>query len=88
MGACMQAELQNRERGIGADMFFLQSLLVSPNRFRPYNELNGMKMEHEHNVLYNKILSCCLDINDLRDKLSVPAVLARINKPGPFRISG
>jgi hypothetical protein len=84
----MQAERQNRERGISADMFFLQSLLVSPNRFRPCNEINGIKMEHEHNVLFNKILSCCLDINDLRDKLSVPALLARINKPETFQISG
>lgn len=61
----VQEGQENLQKGIGADTFFINSLLVSPNRFRPFNEVNGMKTEHEHNVLYQKILKACLDIHDL-----------------------
>lgn len=37
-------------------MFFIQSLLVPPSRFRPPNKVNGLLLEHTQNVLYSKVL--------------------------------
>ena len=48
-----------------ADMFFLQTLLVAPNRFRPMSVLNDQKYEHVHNIVLGKVLKTCLDIADL-----------------------
>lgn len=67
--------MQGGKKGVGPDMFFLQALLVSPNRFRPFNEIGGTQTEHEHNVLYVRILKACLDINDLKSRRCAPASL-------------
>ena len=68
----LQGRGRDARQGIGPGMFFIQVLLVSPNRFRPFNEVNGMKTEHEHNVLYQKILKASLDIHDLRSRRCAP----------------
>lgn len=48
-----------------ADVFFIRSCLVPPNRFRPMSEMNGMKFQHSHNVILVKVLQSVLDLNDL-----------------------
>jgi hypothetical protein len=48
-----------------ADMFFVQSVLVAPNKFRPFSVMAEVKYEHTQNVILVKVLKACLDIFDL-----------------------
>ena len=52
-----------------ADLFFVHSVLVTPNKFRPVSVMNGTKFEHPHNVILVKVLKACLDIYDLHGGL-------------------
>jgi hypothetical protein len=50
---------------VHADIFFVQTLLVPPNKFRPMSMLNGTRYEHAHTVILGKVLKSCLDLADL-----------------------
>lgn len=53
---------------MGWSDFFLEAVLVPPNRFRPPNKLQGTIMEHPMNVLYVDLLQANMNLmNVLRD---------------------
>eukprot|EP00250_Pteridium_aquilinum_P003381 c13694_g1_i1 orf=235-4305(+) len=52
----------------GSSDFFLESVLVPPNRFRPPNKMQGTILEHPMNVLYADLLQANMNLmNVLRD---------------------
>jgi DNA-directed RNA polymerase I subunit RPA1 len=40
----------------GSSMFFVESILVTPNRFRPANMMDGKLIEHPQNIFYGRML--------------------------------
>jgi hypothetical protein len=73
----VQAEaLENGANAAGteveaADMFFVRSVLVTPNKFRPFSVMAEIKYEHSQNVILVKVLKACLDIFDLHGAVQV-----------------
>jgi hypothetical protein len=64
--------LAPRRRGHASSdpgLFFIHSVLVPPNKFRPVSVMNDTKYEHAHNVILVKVLKACLDIYDLRSSV-------------------
>ncbi|KAI5064715.1 hypothetical protein GOP47_0019410 [Adiantum capillus-veneris] len=58
----------SNEAFLGSSDFFLEAVLVPPNRFRPPNRLQGVMMEHPMNVLYADLLQANMNLmNVLRD---------------------
>eukprot|EP00850_Spirogloea_muscicola_P015142 SM000113S24098 [mRNA] locus=s113:326320:337241:- [translate_table: standard] len=45
--------------------FFLQALLVPPNRFRPVNKVNDSVLEHPQNVYFGKILQMNMVLTEI-----------------------
>lgn len=45
--------------------FFIETLLVTPNRFRPESLMNGQVYLHGHTVLYTKIIQINQEIKEL-----------------------
>jgi DNA-directed RNA polymerase beta' subunit len=55
---------------IAADMFFLDTLLVPPSKFRPENMTSGSSItEHSKNTLYRNILAQCENIRQIHDEI-------------------
>ncbi|KAF7197420.1 DNA-directed RNA polymerase I subunit rpa1 [Pseudocercospora fuligena] len=62
---------QDRRKGLSADMFFLQTLLVPPNRFRPEaRQGDGAISEALENGAYRSILQNCDTITEIQRELS------------------
>ncbi|KAH7314988.1 hypothetical protein KP509_21G029700 [Ceratopteris richardii] len=62
--------------------FFLEAVLVPPNRFRPPNRLQDALMEHPMNILYTDLIQANMNlVNVLRDgsTKSEPVPFASIN---------
>ena len=57
---------------VNADLFFITTLLVPPNKFRPISVLGDQKYEHSHNTILSKALESVLAINDLNSKGTGP----------------
>ncbi|XP_024394449.1 DNA-directed RNA polymerase I subunit 1 [Physcomitrium patens] len=47
-----------------ASMFFLQTLLVTPNKFRPPNIMNGDVLEHPQNIFYGRIIRANIAVTE------------------------
>ena len=45
--------------GSQASSFFLQTLAVPPNRFRPMSVMDGVTKEHQQNIAYGRIAKAC-----------------------------
>ena len=55
---------------IAADMFFLDTLLVPPSKFRPENATSATSItEHSKNTLYRNILAQCENIRQIHDEI-------------------
>jgi DNA-directed RNA polymerase I subunit RPA1 len=55
---------------IAADMFFLDTLLVPPSKYRPENMTSGTSItEHSKNTLYRNILAQCENIRQIHDEI-------------------
>ncbi|GMH40745.1 hypothetical protein BSKO_08649 [Bryopsis sp. KO-2023] len=50
----------------GYKAFFLKTVAVVPNRFRPPSFASGMMTEHHHSASLSKIVTLCMDIRDLK----------------------
>lgn len=62
---------EKRATPITADMFFLQTLLVSPNKYRPVAITGGGDAtESPRNNLYKQIMTCCDSIAQIYSELS------------------
>ncbi|KAL3691839.1 hypothetical protein R1sor_005490 [Riccia sorocarpa] len=48
----------------GSDMFFLRTLLVTPNRFRPPNRMNDQVLEHPQNVMYSRVIQTNISLTE------------------------
>ncbi|KAF2664810.1 beta and beta-prime subunits of DNA dependent RNA-polymerase [Microthyrium microscopicum] len=56
---------------LSADMFFIDTILVPPNRFRPENPGDGDAVtEHARNNLFKAILSCITSIQQIHQEMS------------------
>lgn len=51
--------------GNGQSMFFLETILVTPNRFRPENKLGDMTFLHGHTVELTKLLQLNQELRDM-----------------------
>ncbi|XP_065855362.1 DNA-directed RNA polymerase I subunit 1 [Euphorbia lathyris] len=63
------------EKKIGPGMFFLETILVPPIKFRPPSKGGDAVMEHPHTVLLSKVLQCNLSLRDAhinKEKSKVP----------------
>jgi DNA-directed RNA polymerase I subunit RPA1 len=52
-------------RSNGSDMFFLEVIPVTPNRFRPENKLGDQTFLHGHTVVLTKILQLNLELRTM-----------------------
>lgn len=51
-----QGAMDGREcAAADADMFFIHTVLVPPNKFRPVSEMDGATFEHPQNVIMSKV---------------------------------
>jgi hypothetical protein len=46
-------------------MFFLDTIVVTPNRFRPENKMGDMTYLHGHTVALTKILQLNMELRNL-----------------------
>ncbi|PSC74762.1 beta and beta-prime subunits of DNA dependent RNA-polymerase [Micractinium conductrix] len=60
--AVAAARAAGRQRAQGYQEFFIQTVPVAPNRFRPVNHVGEMVYEHPQNVLLVKLLNANLDL--------------------------
>lgn len=58
-----EEEVNNKSNG--ASDFFLDAVLVPPNRFRPPTRIQGSIMEHPMNVLYAQLIQSNMKVMDL-----------------------
>ena len=56
---------------VSADMFFIKTLLVPPNKYRPSMKTgNDQVTESQDNTLYKQILNTCQVLNQIRNDIS------------------
>ncbi|BBN13954.1 DNA-directed RNA polymerase I subunit RPA1 [Marchantia polymorpha subsp. ruderalis] len=48
----------------GSDMFFLQTILVTPNRFRPPNRMDDQILEHPQNIFYSRVIQANISLTE------------------------
>jgi DNA-directed RNA polymerase I subunit RPA1 len=66
--------VRNRSQKISADMFFLQTILVPPNRYRPEARMgNSQITEAQQNTLYKKILRSSSNLAQISKDLAASA---------------
>ena len=53
-----------------ANMFFIHTLLVPPNKFRPSNVTSGQITEAEENTLYKNVLRSCIYLDQVRQQIT------------------
>jgi DNA-directed RNA polymerase I subunit RPA1 len=64
-----------RAAPVSPDMFFMQTLLVPPNKYRPEARTGaGEITENTQNSLYKSILRSCLLVSQIHDEIRKPAV--------------
>jgi len=51
----------------GPDQFFMNKILVPPNRFRPSSNISGMVIEHPQNAYFGRILSASMVLSKALD---------------------
>ncbi|KAL2622234.1 hypothetical protein R1flu_002439 [Riccia fluitans] len=57
--------LQRSKKDVsGSDMFFLRTLLVTPNRFRPPNRMDDQVLEHPQNVMYSRVIQSNISLTE------------------------
>ena len=60
---------KSRKSTVDANMFFIQTLFVPPNKFRPSNMASGQITEAEENTLYKNVLRSCGYLDQVRQQL-------------------
>ncbi|CAM6104025.1 unnamed protein product [Calypogeia fissa] len=54
----------SRKKSSASDMFFLQTILVTPNRFRPPNKMDDKILEHPQNVFYTRVIQANISLTE------------------------
>ncbi|GFH21937.1 DNA-directed RNA polymerase subunit, partial [Haematococcus lacustris] len=69
----------------GYAMFFLRSLPVAPNKFRPPSMVGGEMFEHPQNLSLQRILTACLELSSLAATQPTEEQLANVVRPEEVR---
>jgi len=46
-------------------MFFIETVVVTPNRFRPENKMDDQTFLHSHTLIYTKIININIELKNL-----------------------
>ena len=64
-----RGSVRSKDAAVNARMFFIWTLFVAPNKFRPSNRAGGQVTEAQENSFYKNVLRCCDHLKQIKSEL-------------------